>query len=75
MVYSSPLFAAFVHGNTLAVLGLSGVLITYLNNKPMGRQTVLDSIMRDVCVSISTKQVPICGRFTIRERLTKASVT
>ena len=48
MVYSSPLFAVFVHGNTLGVLVLTGVLITYLNNKPMGKQTTAGSFVNFV---------------------------
>ena len=47
----------FVHGSTCLLNMLSGVLAKYLANKPPGKHTVIDSIIQDMLITITPRQV------------------
>lgn len=50
-------YGIFVHLNT-AVLGLLAYVLTaYMDAKPIGKHTVIDSVMRDMLVTSMVRQV------------------
>ena len=50
-------YGIFVHLSTVVLAVMTFVLTRYLDAKPIGRHTVIDSVMRDMFVSSMIRQV------------------
>ena len=57
-------YGVFVHLSTITLAVLTYVLTRYLDVKPIGKHTVIDSVMRDMFVSSMVRQVS--GELAIR---------